>query len=248
MATFRKACLKISEKGDESNEKDWCYTQTVDEDDQESSFDRTSIVSEAEEETDEEYSEADPISDQDLRTQRSVTLKEKRKAGRKSCWPDEVVNEVVNVICENELYRRRLIFTNNKASKNLELYSKVVNEVKDCLNERGKESFAFTPVQTRTKFKSCVALCKKASMTIKCGSGIENFMDQKPAWLKKFFPFVASRDSCNPSLASEPSFALAAERNAGTGETSNSRTFEDVLPNNAPRDTGLFLPTPSKRM
>ena len=212
MATFRKGCSKIIGKGDESNEKDWCYTQTVDKDDQESSFDRTSVVSEAEEETDEEYSEADPLSDQDLHTQGSVTLKKKRKAGRKSCWPDEVVNEVVNVMCENELYKRRLIFTNNKASKNLELYSKVVNDVTDCLNKRGKESFAFTPVQTMTKFKSCVAICKKASMTIKCGSGLENCMDQKPPWFKQVVPFVASRDSCNPNLASEPSFACSRKK------------------------------------
>ena len=60
-------------------------------------------------------------------------------------------------------------------------------------------------------------MCKKAAMTRKCGSGIENFMDQKPAWFKKLFPFVASRDLCNPSLASEPSFALVGERDADTG-------------------------------
>ena len=56
MVTFRKACSKLSEKGDESNETDWCYTQTIDGDDQESSFDRNSVVIEAKEETDEEYS------------------------------------------------------------------------------------------------------------------------------------------------------------------------------------------------
>ena len=136
----------------------------------------------------------------------------------------------------------------NKASKNLEIHSKVVNEVKACCNERGTESFAFTPVQTRKKFKSCVAICKKASMIRTRGLGIANFMGQKPAWSRKLSPFVESTDSHNPSLASKPSFALAAGSNAGTSETSDSTAFEDAMPNNATRDKGVFVPTPSKRV
>ena len=81
MATFRRACSKIIEKGDES-EKDKCYTQTVGEDDQENSFDRTS---ETDEEADEDSCKTDQISDQDswqeLHAQGSVTLKRKKKAG-----------------------------------------------------------------------------------------------------------------------------------------------------------------------
>ena len=50
MATFRRACSKITEKGDESSEKVQCYNQTLGEDDQENSFDRTSSVVETDEE------------------------------------------------------------------------------------------------------------------------------------------------------------------------------------------------------
>ena len=59
-----------------------------------------------------------------MEAQDSVTLKRK-KAERKSCWPEEFVEEVVNV-CESEYYRKKLIFTNFKATKNLALYCKIV--------------------------------------------------------------------------------------------------------------------------
>ena len=70
--------------------------------------------------------EVDKALGQELQAQGSATLKRKRKAGRKSSWPQESIDEFVNIICDNEYYRKRLIFTNNKASKNLEIYSKIV--------------------------------------------------------------------------------------------------------------------------
>ena len=114
---------------------------------------------------------------QELESQGSVTFKRKGRAGRKPRWPEEYVKEIVQIICENEYYRRRLIFKNSKASKNLEIYAKIVNQAKAYLSKSGGylEHFDFTPVQTRTKFKACVGICKKASMKRKCGSGITNF-------------------------------------------------------------------------
>ena len=214
MAAFRKSFLKIiANEGENSEEEDQFSTQINYRDEGEDLRDKISTGNETDEEAKEDDDEADKALGQELQAQGSTTLKRKKKAGRKSCWPEEAIDEVVNVICENEYYRKRLIFTNNKASKNLGMYSKIVNEVKVRFNERGTGSFKFTPVETRTKFKSCVATCKKASMTRKCGSGIANFMDQKPAWSRKLFPFVESQDSCNPSLASEPFFALSSESN-----------------------------------
>ena len=248
MAAFRKSCLKIIENEGENSEEDQFCTQIVDEDEGEDLRDRISTGNETDEEAEEDDDGADKALGQELQVQGSTTLKRKKKAGRKSCWPEEAIDEVVNVICENEYYRKKLIFTNNKASKNLEIYSKIVNEVKVHFNERCTGSFEFTPVETRTKFKSCVATCKKASMTRKCGSGIANFMDQKPAWFRKLFPFVESRDSCDPSLASEPSFAASSESNSDGGEMSDSRASADATPNSLPKDKALFVPTPPKRI
>ena len=187
MAAFRKSCLRIIENEGENSDEGQFSIQIIDEDDGEDLHDRTSTGNETGEEA-EDDDEADKALAQELQEQGSATLK-RNKAGRKSCWPEEAIDEVVNVICEKEYYRKRLIFKNNKASKNLEIYSKIVNEVKAHFNERGTGSFEFTPIQTRTKFKSCVAICKKALMTRKCGSGIANFMDQKPAWIQTTVPF-----------------------------------------------------------
>ena len=85
-------------------------------------------------------------------------------------------------------------------------------------------------------------------MTRKCGSGIANLMDQKPAWFRKLYPFVESRDSCDPSLATEPSFAASFESNSDAGETTDSLVSADAIPNSLPKDKALFVPTPPKRM
>eukprot|EP00112_Aurelia_sp_Birch-Aquarium-sp1_P002198 Seg1236.7 transcript_id=Seg1236.7/GoldUCD/mRNA.D3Y31 product="hypothetical protein" protein_id=Seg1236.7/GoldUCD/D3Y31 len=225
MAAFRKSCLQIIENEDQNSEEERQFcTQTVDENEGEDSHDRISIANETDEEAEEDdVDEADQVLGQELQAQGSTTLKRKKKAGRKSCWPEKAIDEVVDIICENEYYRKRLIFTNNKASKNLEIYSKIVNEARRVrLNERGTSSFEFTPVQTKTKFKSCVATCKKASMTRKCGSGIANFMDQKPAF--------------------------QARSNSDSGETSDSRASADATPNSLPKDKMLFVPTLPKRV
>ena len=157
---------------------------------------------------------------QDLKAQGSVIVKNERKRGRRSCWPDTFVNEVVEVICEKQHYRKKLIYTNNKASKNLELYTEIVEAVKQKCKERGK-LFNFSPVQTRTKFKACVAACKKAAMTRRYGSGLSNYLTEQPSWFQKLFPFIESRDSCDPTLATEPSFELLPRGSTSDDDESN---------------------------
>ena len=52
--------------------------------------------------------------------------KQKKKAGKKSSWPMDITNDLVDVICDNEYFRKKLIFTNTKTSKNGEIYLKVI--------------------------------------------------------------------------------------------------------------------------
>ena len=62
-----------------------------------------------------------------LELQGSAIRKEgKKKNRRKSFWSEDHVNELIDVICESEYYNRKLIFTNNKAVKNSELYCKML--------------------------------------------------------------------------------------------------------------------------
>ena len=81
--------------------------------------------------------------------------KEKRK-GRRSVWKEQHVNNLVNVICSSEHYKKKLIFTKN--SKNAEIYANVLKE----LGQRYEDgSFPFCIDQLRNKFKKCISECKK---------------------------------------------------------------------------------------
>ena len=163
--------------------------------------------------------------------------KMKRKAGRKAIWPIEAVEEVARAICENETYRKRLIFTKNKASTSFEIYTEIVLQLKDRMQERQK-TFEFSPEQTRNKFKSCISACKKASMTRRNGSGIKNFMQHQPTWFQKLFAYVESKDSCNPDLADEPSFPNFARRTVEDTSRSAEEHEESTytIPRNKKRD------------
>ena len=217
---------------------DILYCSSSERMEEEADCDKACSESIAEDESVEDEEEAE-ILGQELEAQGSV---KRKKAGRKSCWPEEFVEEVVNVVCESEYYRKKLLFTNCKATKNLEIYCRIVKEAKNRLSESNK-IFDFTAVQTRTKFRSCIAICKKASMKRKCGSGITNYMDNSPAWLKKLFSFVESRDSCDPTLASEPSFAVLPESSPDEGN--DSRVFSSKTPD---QTKTLFVPIPKKRL
>ncbi len=163
----------------------------------------------------------------------------KKRVGRKAAWPDECIDEVIDIICESDYYRKKLIFTNNKSFKNSEIYEKVVKEATESLAARGKE-FPFTSQQVRTKFKSCVAICKKAAMLRQTASGIENFIDSKgySKWFKQLYHFVQSRDSCQPDLGIEPS-ATAVFANGDNSRASS--------PKEASSSKDLYVPKKAKQ-
>ena len=45
-----------------------------------------------------------------------------KKRGRQIQYEDQDLNDLIESICENECFRRKLIFTNNKQQKNKEVY------------------------------------------------------------------------------------------------------------------------------
>lgn len=133
----------------------------------------------------------------------------KRKAGRKSAWPEETTDDLVDIICEDEYLRKKIIFTNNKNTKNSEVYQKVLKQLKERCQQRG-ETCEFSHNQARNKFKSLIAICKKASLTRQTASGIENFIQKQGygKWFGQLFPLVQSRESAQPEQAIEPSESL----------------------------------------
>ena len=167
--------------------------------------------------------------------------KRKKKAGRKATWSNTLLNDAVDIIVNNELFRRHLIFRNSKNQRNTEVYSKVL----DCLKARAKErdeAVEFTPIQLRTKFKKAVSECKRAVLTMKTTSGIKRFQDKKGygPWFDQLLALVKTRDTCQPKQAIEPS---SLDLGTGVASSSSSSTASTVCDD-------LFVPAkvPAKKV
>jgi len=159
--------------------------------------------------------------------------KKKKRPGRKAQWHDSHVADMVDVICSNDNFARKLIFTNSKNTKNNEVYCKVPKEVEKRYT--GSSNFPYSTGQMRTKFKRCIAECKKLALTIKTATGVKRIQEERGygPWFDQLFSLVQSRDSCNPELAEEPS----SSRNASSSVSSET----------SPEDEGKKLFVPRKR-
>eukprot|EP00112_Aurelia_sp_Birch-Aquarium-sp1_P020940 Seg551.7 transcript_id=Seg551.7/GoldUCD/mRNA.D3Y31 product="hypothetical protein" protein_id=Seg551.7/GoldUCD/D3Y31 len=172
---------------------------------------RYGFVAESDEETtlDKESEEEKDILDSKSETEPEalkIFKKKNKRPGKKSLWPMEVTDDLIDVVCSDEYFSKKLIFTNTKTSKNGEIYLKVIKEVQKRCQARGKE-YAFSVIQTRNKFKKCVSECKKAALTCKSASGISRFQEDRAfgKWFNQLLPLVKSRESCQPEQAWEPS-------------------------------------------
>ena len=145
------------------------------------------------------------------------------KKGRKSSWPQEIVDDMVNIICSDDHLMKRLIFENTKNSRNAMLCAKIIKEIKKVCADWDQE-YPYSLIQTRTKFKNCISMCKAAAMTIKTASGIKRFQDDKNLgnWFNQLFPLVKSRESAQPEQAIEPSSTNYQAVNIPTAQQSNA--------------------------
>ena len=107
-----------------------------------------------------------------------VKLKRSRKGSVKAKWTEDLENDLIDINCSNEHYKRKLIFINSRTASNAEVYEKVMKEMSTRCRERD-ESFQFTLDQTRNKFKNCMSICKSSLLTLKTASGIKRFQDEK---------------------------------------------------------------------
>ena len=75
-----------------------------------------------------------------------------RKAGRKAVWWENVITDMVGIICSsNYMYlRTNLIFRNTSRARNTAIYTDVAKQLKERLGSRG-ENFPFDVTQPRNK-------------------------------------------------------------------------------------------------
>ena len=143
-------------------------------------------------------------------------------------WKPEEVDDLVDVIISQEYYKKNLIFTNTNNQKNGQIYANIAKELQERAAARG-QSFFFVAKQLRTKLKNLISICKNAALTVKTGTGIKRFQDDKGYgnWFKALFPVVRTRDSCKPDQAIEPSSDTPRTATSSPSGSSSSTSKED---------------------
>ena len=151
-----------------------------------------------EEEDEEAIGDVESVSSQMSRP----SLGSKKKARRRLTWKEDDVTDLVDIVCNSEYFKRKIIFTNSKNTKNNEIYGKLLKDLKERALARGDE-FSFTVNQVRNKLKKLISECKKAVLTIKTTTGIDRFQEKKNygPWFAVLFALVKTRDSCQPGRA-----------------------------------------------
>ena len=103
----------------------------------------------------------------------NVSSSKSRKKGLRAQSPENMVDDLIEIICESDYFKCKLSFTNNKAQKDKEVYECVIKILKERYRNREiPTDFSFTVDQTRVKFKGCVSVCKKIALQRKTTSGI----------------------------------------------------------------------------
>ena len=176
--------------------------------------------------------------------------KARKKAGRKSSWKEEEVADMVDIVCNSDYYKKKIIFTNSKNSKNNDVYSKLQKDLQARLETRGQE-LQFTVEQVRNKLKELISECKKVSLTIKTATGVDRFQENKNygSWFPMLFSLVKTRDSCQPERAVEPSSGSSEEVYKQSGARSPAGSVgesEESTHNGSSDDKKLFVPVKNR--
>ena len=156
--------------------------------------------------------------------------KKKKKAGRKAVWSNTLLDDAVDIIVSDEVFRKHLFFRNTRNQINTEVYGKVLERLKDRAEGRN-ETVEFTPVQLRTKLKKATSECKKAALTMKTATGIKRLQDEKGygPWFDQLFALVKTRNSCQPEQAIEPSIVDSEKDMASSSSASTSTISDDFF-------------------
>ena len=86
----------------------------------------------------------DPL-DTSIRPREKAT--KRKRSGRKTTWPEPILDDLVDIVCEDEYLRRKIIFANNKNSKNTEVYNKVVRLLSARCEDRRRHAILLLPWQ-----------------------------------------------------------------------------------------------------
>ena len=131
---------------------------------------------------------------------RKKTSSQKRKittVAEKFTWSNEMLEDLVDIICSDEETKKMLIFRNQKFAANNTLYQKVAMELNQRIKRYEKPfSFEVTVTQARYKFRKLILKCKAQSLTQRTATGLSRYEVEKGygKWWDELFPFLASRE------------------------------------------------------
>ena len=179
----------------------------------------------------------------------SDTGRAKKKVGRKSYWKEEDITDMVDIVFNSDYYKRKIIFTNSKNSKNNDVYSKLLKDMQERFKARVHEVL-FTVEQVRNKFKKLIGECKKVALTVKTATGVSRFQEKKNygLWFPRLFALVKTRDSCQPERSVEPTGGSREDVNEHSRASSpaSAEDSEESTSNESSGDRNLFVPVKNR--
>ena len=112
---------------------------------------------------------------------------------------------MIDIICPDEIMKKKLIFRNQKFAANASIYEKIA----DLMNQRETKNdrkYRVSFSQTRNKFKKLVSECNSVSITQGTGNGIARYQVEKSyrKWWDVLFPLISRRESSDPKNMLEP--------------------------------------------
>ena len=85
-----------------------------------------------------EQSDKESYSEEALRETNLPVKKGKRKSGPKAMWSTELLNDLVDIVANNDSYKRKLIFTNMPKASNAEVCRNIVKDMNSRCQEPRK--------------------------------------------------------------------------------------------------------------
>ena len=98
----------------------------------------------------------------------------KMNSQEKLAWSKVMLDDMVDIICSNEQFKKFLIFRNQKCAANTNIFEKVAEEMNERAAADGRKN-TITHSQIRNKFKKLVCECKSISLIQRTASGISRY-------------------------------------------------------------------------
>ena len=92
----------------------------------------------------------------------------------KLAWSNVMLDDMVDIICSNEQFKKFLIYRNQKCAANTNIFEKVAEEMNERAAADGRKN-TITHSQIRSKFKELVCECKSIGSSQRTASWISRY-------------------------------------------------------------------------